>query len=119
MEFAPVLRQGLIDLLDLLDLRGRDPRHGEAAHVALVAAVGSGDGEEAARLARTELESTLAPLRAPGAAPGDLGLIPKPESRKARSPRARVRRLAGLPPARPSGQVILRAPSRTACRMRW
>ncbi|MEK9521507.1 FCD domain-containing protein [Streptomyces venezuelae] len=62
-EFAPVLRQGLIDLLDLLDLRGGDPRHGEESHAALVAAVESGTPEEAARLARTELESTLALLK--------------------------------------------------------
>ncbi|MEU2072880.1 FadR/GntR family transcriptional regulator [Streptomyces sp. NPDC013489] len=69
-EFAPVLRQGLIDLLDLLGLRVRDPRHGEAAHEALVAAVVSRDGDEAARLARTELESTLALLKGPGETPG-------------------------------------------------
>ncbi|MFD9242916.1 FCD domain-containing protein [Streptomyces sp. NPDC059556] len=69
-EFAPVLRQGLIDLLNPLDLRVRDPRHGEAAHEALVAAVVSRNGDEAARLARTELESTLALPKGPGATPG-------------------------------------------------
>ncbi|MFE6228431.1 FadR/GntR family transcriptional regulator [Streptomyces sp. NPDC057854] len=71
-EFAPALRQGLIDLLDLLALRAGEPRHGEDSHVALVAAVEAGDADEAARLAQTELESTLALLLGPGA-PGGPG----------------------------------------------
>ncbi|MFF5503946.1 FadR/GntR family transcriptional regulator [Streptomyces roseolus] len=71
-EFAPALRQGLIDLLDLLALRAGEPRHGEDSHIALVAAVEAGDADEAARLAQTELESTLALLLGPGA-PGGPG----------------------------------------------
>ncbi|MER7539498.1 FCD domain-containing protein [Streptomyces sp. NPDC097704] len=62
-EFAPVLREGLIDLLDLLGLRGTDLRHGEDAHAEVVRAVEAGDPEEAARLTRQELESTLALLQ--------------------------------------------------------
>ncbi|MER7518426.1 FadR/GntR family transcriptional regulator [Streptomyces sp. NPDC126499] len=65
-EFAPALRQGLIDLLDLLALRDKDPRTGEESHAALVAAVEAGDAEEAARLASAELEGTLQLLLSPG-----------------------------------------------------
>ncbi|MBD0708695.1 MULTISPECIES: FadR/GntR family transcriptional regulator [unclassified Streptomyces] len=68
-QFLPVLRQGLINLLDLLALRATDPHHGEASHTALVRAVTAGDAEEAARLARTELEATLALLHSPAARP--------------------------------------------------
>ncbi|MET9954834.1 FCD domain-containing protein [Streptomyces sp. NPDC006339] len=67
-EFAPALRQGLVDLLDLLALRAEDPRTGEESHAALVAAVEAGDAEEAARLASRELEGTLALLLSPGRA---------------------------------------------------
>ncbi|WNI27015.1 FCD domain-containing protein [Streptomyces sp. ITFR-16] len=63
-EFAPALRQALIDLVELLGLRRENPHHGEAGHRALVAAVVAGDAESAARAARTELEATLARLRA-------------------------------------------------------
>ncbi|MFE7513568.1 FadR/GntR family transcriptional regulator [Streptomyces sp. NPDC057540] len=62
-EFAPVLREGLIELLDLLGLRGTDLRHGEDAHADVVRAVEAGDADEAARLTRQELESTLALLQ--------------------------------------------------------
>ncbi|WP_326677424.1 FadR/GntR family transcriptional regulator [Streptomyces sp. NBC_01237] len=62
-EFAPALRQGLIDLVDLLDLRTAHPGHGEDTHAALVRAVVAGDAQEAARTARAELEATLGMLR--------------------------------------------------------
>ncbi|MFF3951763.1 FadR/GntR family transcriptional regulator [Streptomyces sp. NPDC001890] len=62
-EFAPALRQGLIDLVELVGLRREDPDHGDAAHDALVRAVVAGDAESAGRAVRTELESTLARLR--------------------------------------------------------
>ncbi|MGW1467007.1 FadR/GntR family transcriptional regulator [Streptomyces sp. NPDC001493] len=62
-EFAPALRQGLIDLVDLLDLRAEHPGHGEDTHAALVRAVVEGDGAAAERLTRTDLEATLALLR--------------------------------------------------------
>ncbi|MET7799220.1 hypothetical protein [Streptomyces decoyicus] len=60
MQFAPALRQGLIDLVELLGLRDEDPQHGEAGHAALVDAVVSGDGEAADRILQTELDETLA-----------------------------------------------------------
>ncbi|MEU9317968.1 FCD domain-containing protein [Streptomyces sp. NPDC048295] len=63
-EFAPVLRQGLVDLVELLGLRREDPGHGDAAHDALVRAVVAGDAESAGRVAQAELEATLARLRA-------------------------------------------------------
>ncbi|MFB6709342.1 FadR/GntR family transcriptional regulator [Streptomyces sp. NPDC056333] len=63
-EFAPVLRQGLIDLVDLLGLRAGEPNHGDDTHDALVRAVVSGDAESAGRAAQTELETTLTRLRA-------------------------------------------------------
>ncbi|GAA2467977.1 FadR/GntR family transcriptional regulator [Streptomyces macrosporus] len=63
-EFAPLLRQGLIDLLDLLRLRSDDPNHGDDSHAALVDAVVRGDAEEAGRVLREELERTLARLHA-------------------------------------------------------
>ncbi|MGW0961934.1 FadR/GntR family transcriptional regulator [Streptomyces gelaticus] len=63
-EFAPVLRQGLVDLVELLGLRREDPGHGDAAHDTLVRAVVAGDAESAGRAAQAELEATLARLRA-------------------------------------------------------
>ncbi|MFI5770032.1 FadR/GntR family transcriptional regulator [Streptomyces sp. NPDC051658] len=63
-EFAPALRQGLIDLVELFGLRREDPDHGDATHDALVRAVVAGDAESAGRAAQAELESTLARLRA-------------------------------------------------------
>ncbi|MFJ1834710.1 FadR/GntR family transcriptional regulator [Streptomyces sp. NPDC088175] len=63
-EFAPALRQGLIDLVELFGLRREGPDHGDATHDALVRAVVAGDAESAGRAAQTELESTLARLRA-------------------------------------------------------
>jgi DNA-binding GntR family transcriptional regulator len=62
-EFAPALREGLIELVDLLGLRAGDPATGDAAHAALVAAIASGDGEEAARVLDGELSGTLGRLR--------------------------------------------------------
>ncbi|MEU1369528.1 FCD domain-containing protein [Streptomyces sp. NPDC005803] len=63
-EFAPALRQALIDLVELLGLRRDDPHHGEARHRALVTAVVAGDEESAGRAAQAELEHTLDRLRA-------------------------------------------------------
>ncbi|MFB7916631.1 FadR/GntR family transcriptional regulator [Streptomyces sp. NPDC056061] len=62
-EFAPALRQGLVDLVSLLALRNDDPNHGDAVHDALVRAVVAGDAESAGRAVRSELEATLARLR--------------------------------------------------------
>lgn len=61
-EFAPALRQGLIDLVELLGLREEDPQHGDAGHAALVQAVTDGDGAAASRVLQTELDATLAQL---------------------------------------------------------
>ncbi|WP_405844310.1 FCD domain-containing protein [Streptomyces platensis] len=61
-EFAPALRQGLIDLVELLGLRDGDPQHGDARHAALVQAVTDRDGEAASRVLQTELDATLAQL---------------------------------------------------------
>lgn len=63
-EFAPALRQALIDLVDLLGLRRADPDHGHAQHRALVTAVVAGDAESAGRAAQAELEHILTRLRA-------------------------------------------------------
>lgn len=63
-EFAPVLREGLIDLLDLIDVRTEETNHGDAAHAALVRAVEAKDAEEAARVAQAELQDTLGRLLA-------------------------------------------------------
>ncbi|MGW2346897.1 FadR/GntR family transcriptional regulator [Streptomyces sp. NPDC001661] len=63
-EFAPALRQALIDLLALVDVRGAEQDHGDAAHADLVAAVMVGDAEAAGRAARDELaliQGKLAP----------------------------------------------------------
>lgn len=63
-EFAPALRQALIDLLALVDVRGAEQDHGDAAHAELVAAVMAGDAEAAGRAARDELaliQGKLAP----------------------------------------------------------
>ncbi|AWN31418.1 FadR/GntR family transcriptional regulator [Streptomyces sp. NEAU-S7GS2] len=61
-EFAPALRQGLIDLVELLGLGNEEPQHGDARHAALVEAVADGDGEAASRVLQSELEETLAQL---------------------------------------------------------
>lgn len=62
-EFAPALREALVELVDLLGLRGADPATGEAAHAALVAAIAAGEAEEAAGILGAELSATLARLR--------------------------------------------------------
>ncbi|MEW9555922.1 FadR/GntR family transcriptional regulator [Nonomuraea sp. NPDC050783] len=62
-EFAPVLRERLIDLVELLGLRARDPDPGHATHAALVDAVRRGDGAAAEAVLRAELEHTLTHLR--------------------------------------------------------
>ncbi|MFF4953502.1 FadR/GntR family transcriptional regulator [Streptomyces chattanoogensis] len=61
-EFVPVLRKGLIALVELLELRDPDPPHGDARHAELVEAVIRGDGEAAGRTLETELEATLREL---------------------------------------------------------
>ncbi|MFE6892324.1 FadR/GntR family transcriptional regulator [Streptomyces sp. NPDC057694] len=61
-EFAPALRQGLIDLLGLVDVAGAERDHGDAAHADLVAAVAAGDAETAGRVAQTELEAVRGKL---------------------------------------------------------
>ncbi|MDI3404415.1 FadR/GntR family transcriptional regulator [Streptomyces cavernicola] len=62
-EFAPALRQALIDLLTLLTLRTPEPNPGDDSHAALVHAVERGDAEGAAGALRGELGETLARLR--------------------------------------------------------
>jgi DNA-binding FadR family transcriptional regulator len=54
-EFAPALREALIDLLALVDVRRAEHDHGDAAHAELVRAVVEGDPEGAERAARGEL----------------------------------------------------------------
>ncbi|MER6512235.1 FadR/GntR family transcriptional regulator [Nonomuraea sp. NPDC049655] len=67
-EFAPALREGLIDMVGLLELRGHDRNPGHDAHAALVAAVRDGDAAAAGDLLQAELEQTLARLHTqPGA----------------------------------------------------
>ncbi|WP_405641839.1 FadR/GntR family transcriptional regulator [Streptomyces uncialis] len=61
-EFAPALREALIELLDLGGLRREDPGHGDARHAALVAAVIDGDVAAAGAAAEEELERTLEEL---------------------------------------------------------
>ncbi|SCD35118.1 DNA-binding transcriptional regulator, FadR family [Streptomyces sp. BpilaLS-43] len=62
-QFVPVLRTGLIDMLDLLGLRTADPDHGDADHAALVEAVVTGEPDRAGRTLRDELAATLERLR--------------------------------------------------------
>ncbi|GHH26506.1 GntR family transcriptional regulator [Streptomyces rubradiris] len=65
-EFVPVLREGLIAVVDLTSLRETDPGTGDHTHTGLVEAVITGDPEAAAAILQTELESTLGLLRAGG-----------------------------------------------------
>jgi GntR family transcriptional regulator, transcriptional repressor for pyruvate dehydrogenase complex len=65
-EFAPRLRQALIDLVDLLALRtgtNGTPNPGDEAHTALVRAVERGDADTAGQVLQAELEQTLTRLR--------------------------------------------------------
>ncbi|WP_327093149.1 FCD domain-containing protein [Nonomuraea sp. NBC_01738] len=62
-EFAPVLREGLIELLELMDVRAHESGHGDAAHAALVEAVVDGDADLAGRTLEEELRETLVHLR--------------------------------------------------------
>lgn len=66
-QFAPALREALIDLVALLDLRAGgsagEPVDGDTSHADLVAAVAAGDGERAARVLEAEFAATLARLR--------------------------------------------------------
>jgi DNA-binding FadR family transcriptional regulator len=82
-EFAPVLREALAPLVGVLGLRAPDPATGDAAHAALVAAVASGDGDEAAAILDAELCTTSTRLhggdpRAGGGGEGPLGGGPSP-----------------------------------------
>ncbi|MEV4472507.1 FCD domain-containing protein [Nonomuraea sp. NPDC049504] len=61
-EFAPVLREGLISLMELLSLREHDPNIGHDTHAALVAAIRNGDADAAAETLHTELHQTLTHL---------------------------------------------------------
>ncbi|MEU3500533.1 FCD domain-containing protein [Streptomyces hundungensis] len=63
-EFVPVLRQGLIDLVELLSLRSGDPNHGDDGHTLLVEAIARADAESAGRTLREELKRTLERLHA-------------------------------------------------------
>ncbi|MEU0572387.1 GntR family transcriptional regulator [Nonomuraea sp. NPDC005983] len=62
-EFAPVLREHLIDLVDLLGLRAHDPNPGDEAHAGLVAAIARGDADAAGDILHAELAQTLAHLQ--------------------------------------------------------
>jgi DNA-binding FadR family transcriptional regulator len=62
-EFVPVLRAGLMTLLDLTRLREEDPDAGDDTHTALVDAIAEGDAERAAAAVSAELEETLELLR--------------------------------------------------------
>ncbi|MFG2353599.1 FadR/GntR family transcriptional regulator [Streptomyces sp. NPDC048521] len=62
-EFVPVLRAGLVTLLDLTRLREEDPGAGDATHAALVDAIAASDAERAAAVLLAELEETLGLLR--------------------------------------------------------
>ncbi|NKZ04321.1 FadR/GntR family transcriptional regulator [Actinomadura latina] len=61
-EFAPVLRDGLLDLAALVDVRTSDTAHGRAAHAALVEAIRAGDPSAAGQIIKAELTQTLAVL---------------------------------------------------------
>ncbi len=63
-EFVPVLREGLIGLLDLTRIRAADPGTGDHTHTGLIEAVIAADPDTAAATLRAELESTLGLLRA-------------------------------------------------------
>lgn len=62
-EFVPVLREGLVTLLDLTRLRHEDANTGDDTHAALVHAVAEGDADRAAAVLLAELEQTLERLR--------------------------------------------------------
>ncbi|GHB67040.1 GntR family transcriptional regulator [Streptomyces viridiviolaceus] len=62
-EFAPTLREGLLDMLDLVRVRDQDPNTGDDTHAALVDAVAGGDPEAATAALRGELEHTSKLLR--------------------------------------------------------
>ncbi|MFG1604777.1 FadR/GntR family transcriptional regulator [Actinoplanes sp. NPDC049265] len=61
-EFRPVLRQGLIDMVELLGLRDAHSDPGADAHAVLVEAVAAGDPDAAGRALLEELERTRARL---------------------------------------------------------
>ncbi|MEV4101809.1 FadR/GntR family transcriptional regulator [Nonomuraea sp. NPDC049649] len=58
-EFAPALRERLIDLVDLLGLRSTDPNPGDHTHASLVEAIAAGDADTAERVLHEELTATL------------------------------------------------------------
>ncbi|MER5951550.1 FCD domain-containing protein [Streptomyces sp. NPDC001904] len=63
-EFAPALREALIDLLALVDVPRAERDHGDAAHADLVSAVAAGDAEAAGRVVQAELAAVQAKLGA-------------------------------------------------------
>ncbi|MBW8482376.1 FadR/GntR family transcriptional regulator [Actinomadura parmotrematis] len=65
--FAPVLREGLLDLVRLVDVRASDAAHGRTAHAGLVDSVRARDPGAARRTVEAELRRTLDAL---GALPG-------------------------------------------------
>ncbi|WP_030238276.1 FadR/GntR family transcriptional regulator [Streptomyces sp. NRRL S-350] len=63
-QFAPVLREQLVDLVGLFGIRTDDPNQGYDSHAALVRAVREGDPEAAGRVLAAELEATRSRLLA-------------------------------------------------------
>ncbi|MEV7599232.1 FadR/GntR family transcriptional regulator [Kitasatospora sp. NPDC089797] len=61
-QFAPILREHLVDLVGLFGLREGDPNQGYDTHAELVRALHAGDPAEAGRVLAAELESTRARL---------------------------------------------------------
>ncbi|MFD5461588.1 FadR/GntR family transcriptional regulator [Kitasatospora sp. NPDC127059] len=61
-QFAPILREHLVELVGLLGLREGDPDHGYDAHAELVRVLHEGDPAAAGRVLAEELESTRAQL---------------------------------------------------------
>ncbi|MET9145159.1 MULTISPECIES: FCD domain-containing protein [unclassified Streptomyces] len=72
-EFVPVLRSGLVTLLELTGLRVHDPNTGADTHHDLVVAVAAGDADTAAAVLRADLEATLGLLRERTGGAGEAG----------------------------------------------
>lgn len=65
-QFAPVLREGLLDLVRLIDARSADADHGREAHAALVDAIRDQDAVAAGEVIAAELRRTVSHLAADG-----------------------------------------------------
>ncbi|MER7850504.1 FadR/GntR family transcriptional regulator [Kitasatospora sp. NPDC096077] len=63
-QFAPILREHLVELVGLFGLREGDPNQGYDTHAELVRALHAGDPAEAGRVLAAELEATRARLLA-------------------------------------------------------